>query len=70
MPRLGLFVLFLLSLLTAGCAVSGGVGTASVTAQGDEVTVRSSQWGGTVACGPGAPGAPPCAAASVREPAW
>ncbi len=70
MPRLALLIAGLFALLQAGCAVSGGVSTASVTAEGDAVTVRSSDWGGAIACGGGRPGEPPCAAASAHEPTW
>ena len=70
MPRLTFLIAGLFALLQAGCAVSGGVSTASVTAEGDAVTVRSSDWGGAIACGGGRPGEPPCAAASAHEPTW
>ena len=68
MARLSLAAATLVAFAVTGCAVSGGVSTASVTAQGDDVTVRSSQWGGSVACGGGRPGEPPCAALPAGEP--
>jgi hypothetical protein len=57
----------LLILGLSGCAVSGSVGTASLSSQGDEIRVRSEEWGGVVECGSGRPGEPPCAAEATRE---
>ena len=67
MPRVALAIACLLAPILSGCALSGSVSTASVRAEGDEVTVRSSQWGGAVTCGTGQPGDPACATETVRE---
>jgi hypothetical protein len=67
MPRVALAIVGLLALGMAGCAVAGSVGTASVRAEGDAVTVRGSEWGGGVACGTGRLNEPACSIGSVSE---
>ncbi|KAB0268325.1 hypothetical protein [Microvirga brassicacearum] len=67
MSRATLAIACLLALGLAGCAVSGSVSTASIRAEGDEVTVQSSEWGGAVACGAGGAGDPACSAAPIRQ---
>jgi hypothetical protein len=67
MRRFHLAIACLLAYGLAGCAVAGSVSTASVTADGQEITVRSSQWEGGVACGL-EPGEPACTASESRFP--
>jgi outer membrane lipoprotein SlyB len=67
MSRTALAISCLLALGLEGCAVSGGLSTASVSVEGNDLTVRSSEWGGSVACGHGDPSEPACSAETVRR---
>ncbi len=39
-----------LALVMGGCAVSGSLSTATVTTDGRDISVQSSDWGGALAC--------------------
>jgi hypothetical protein len=52
MKRLVLVLAGLAALAGAGCAVSGGIATSTVTARDGDVEVVTRRVGGTVRCGP------------------
>jgi hypothetical protein len=64
MKHLVLVVAWLAAIAGAGCAVSGGIETTTLTARNGEAEVVTRHVGGAIRCEPTATGQAPCRTAS------